>query len=66
VILAYIAIGWFCSLAYLIYLKHENAKRAAGLRDEVIDGEDNKRGNAAINGQYASVGEARRDKGSSS
>lgn len=63
VILAYIAIGWICSLVYLVYLRRENARRDAGLRDEVIDGVDNKNGDAEANGRYASVDDARRDKG---
>jgi hypothetical protein len=63
VILAYIAIGWFCSLGYLLYLRRENARREAGVRDEEIEGEDNKNRDAEANGRYTSVDEARRDKG---
>ena len=45
IVLAYIAIGWLCSLLFLILLKRENAKREAGLRDEVIRGEENPKAN---------------------
>lgn len=63
--LAYIAIGWVSSLLYLILLKRENARRDAGLRDEVIDGANAKRGEASVNGRFASVEDARREKGDS-
>ncbi|KAI0936632.1 hypothetical protein AcV5_004722 [Taiwanofungus camphoratus] len=63
IILAYIAIGWLCSLAFYVLLKQENARRDAGERDEVIDGIDNKRANAEKNGRYESVEAARMEKG---
>jgi hypothetical protein len=63
VILAYIAIGWFCSLALLILLKRENARRDAGWRDEEIEGIDNKQANGEKNGRFATVEDARREKG---
>lgn len=74
IVLAYISIGWLTSLLYLIILKHENALRDAGKRDEVIrasgDGaeidiendEEMKKGNER-NGVFESVEEARREKG---
>lgn len=60
--MAYIGIGWLCSLLFLIYLRRENAKREAGLRDEVIYGVDNPNAREN-NGVYDSVEEARMDKG---
>jgi hypothetical protein len=44
-------------------LKRENAKREAGLRDEKIDGVDNKHANGEKNGEFTSVDDARREKG---
>ena len=43
-------------------LRRENALRDAGHRDEVINGTDNKHARGQ-NGIFASVEEARRDKG---
>ena len=62
IVLAYIAIGWFTSLALYFYLKRENARRDRGERDEVIDGIDNKHANEK-NGHFESVEAARREKG---
>ncbi|KAI0080273.1 MFS general substrate transporter [Panus rudis PR-1116 ss-1] len=62
IVLAYIAIGWLCSLAFMILLKRENAKRDAGLRDEVIEGVDNKHANEK-NGRFESVDAAKAEKG---
>lgn len=62
IILAYLAIGWLCSLIFLIYLRYQNAQKAAGARDEVIIGIDNKSADPR-NGTFASVEEARREKG---
>ncbi|KAI0274731.1 MFS general substrate transporter [Gloeopeniophorella convolvens] len=62
IVLAYIGIGWLCSLAYMILLQRENRARDRGERDEVIEGVDNKHANAE-NGQYATVADARRKKG---
>jgi hypothetical protein len=63
VILAYIAVGWACSLALLVLLKRENARRAAGARDEEIAGAEGKHADGARNGRFASVADARREKG---
>ena len=60
--MAYIGIGWLCSLAFLILLRRENAKREAGIRDEVIEGEHNPNAREK-NGCYKNVEEARMDKG---
>ncbi|EPQ60546.1 MFS general substrate transporter [Gloeophyllum trabeum ATCC 11539] len=62
IILAYLAIGWLSSLALLIYVRRENARKAAGARDEVIEGVDNKLAHPR-NGTFASVDEARRERG---
>jgi hypothetical protein len=62
IVLAYIAIGWLSSFLFLILLKRENANRNAGLRDEVIEGVENKRGDPK-NGRFSSVDDARREKG---
>ncbi|THH18088.1 hypothetical protein EW146_g2839 [Bondarzewia mesenterica] len=63
IILAYIAIGWLCSLAYLLLLRRENARRERGERDEAIAGVDNKHANAERNGAFDSIEDARREKG---
>ncbi|KAH9947914.1 MFS general substrate transporter [Amylocystis lapponica] len=63
VILAYIAIGFLCSLAFMILLKRENVRRDAGERDEFIEGVDNKRANEAKNGRFENVQAARIEKG---
>ncbi|TFK56973.1 MFS general substrate transporter [Heliocybe sulcata] len=62
IILAYLAIGWICSLIFFFYLRYENAKKAAGARDEVVEGVDNKNADPR-NGTFASVEDARREKG---
>ncbi|KII93819.1 hypothetical protein PLICRDRAFT_101571 [Plicaturopsis crispa FD-325 SS-3] len=62
IVLAYIAIGWLCSLLFLVLLKRENARKARGDRDEVISGVENKRAHER-NGQFASVEDARRERG---
>lgn len=63
IVLAYIAIGWLCSLLMLILLKRENRVRDEGLRDEVIDGTDNKCADETRNGRFQTVEDARREKG---
>jgi hypothetical protein len=56
-------VGWACSLALLVLLKRENARRAAGARDEDIAGVEGKHADGARNGRFASVADARREKG---
>ncbi|KAA1468266.1 MFS general substrate transporter [Dentipellis sp. KUC8613] len=63
IVLTYIAIGWLCSLLYLVLLRRENARRERGERDEVITGEDNKNADGERNGRFDSVEDARREKG---
>ncbi|KAI1793868.1 MFS general substrate transporter [Ganoderma leucocontextum] len=62
IVLAYIAIGWVCSLAYYVHLRYENARRERGDRDEVIAGAANKHADEK-NGQFESVEAARMEKG---
>ncbi|EMD42007.1 hypothetical protein CERSUDRAFT_90608 [Gelatoporia subvermispora B] len=62
IVLAYIAIGWLCSLAFYFLLKRENTRREAGERDEIIDGIENENGNEK-SGRYDSLNAARMDKG---
>ncbi len=60
--LAYIAIGWLCSLLFFLLLRKENARRDAGQRDEVLEGVDNLNANEK-NGHFKDVQEARLEKG---
>ncbi|KAJ8474468.1 hypothetical protein ONZ51_g7199 [Trametes cubensis] len=62
IVLAYIAIGWICSLALYIHLRRENAAKERGERDEVIDGVDNKNAREE-NGHFESIEAARMEKG---
>ncbi|KAG6862418.1 hypothetical protein C0995_011858 [Termitomyces sp. Mi166 len=62
IVLAYIAIGFVCTVIFGTCLQRENARRDRGERDEVIEGVDNKHANAK-NGSYENVQAARIDKG---
>ncbi|KAL1762024.1 major facilitator superfamily domain-containing protein [Schizophyllum commune] len=62
IVLAYIAIGFISSAVFLIGLKRANASKEHGEHDEIIDGVKNKHAHER-NGTYASVEEARMDKG---
>ena len=62
IVLAYIAIGFISSAVFLIGLKRANASKERGEHDEIIDGVENKHARER-NGTYASVEEARMDKG---
>ncbi|KAJ3558531.1 hypothetical protein NM688_g873 [Phlebia brevispora] len=62
IVLAYIAIGWLCSLLFYFLLRRENAVRETGARDEVIEGVDNPRANPR-NGIFKSEEEAQMEKG---
>ncbi|KAI0800960.1 MFS general substrate transporter [Fomes fomentarius] len=62
IVLAYIGIGWLSSLALYFFLKHENALRQRGLRDEVIDGVENDTADEK-NGHFDSVQAAKIEKG---
>ena len=70
-VLMYIGLGVIASITYYTFLRRENARRDRGERDEVIDGVDGeeKEGveereeRARRNGRFASVAEAKREKG---
>jgi hypothetical protein len=69
-VLLYIGIGNVSSIAYYIYVRRENAARDRGERDEVIEGvfrenegAEEREERAAGNGRFASVEEAKREKG---
>ena len=59
----YIAIGLVMAIIYHIFLRRENARRERGERDEIIKGVNEDRTELAKNGTYASVAEAKQDKG---
>lgn len=67
----YIGFGIISSTTFYFLLRRENARRDRGERDEVIDGVDDDRKEdadararrAAKNGRFASVEEAKREKG---
>ncbi|KAF9048333.1 MFS general substrate transporter [Hymenopellis radicata] len=60
-VLMYIAFGFIFSVIYLIFLKRENNKRDRGERDEII-GDDTTTGHER-NGRFATVEDAKREKG---
>jgi len=62
IVLAYIAIGFICTIVFGTLLQRENARRDRGDRDEVIEGVDNKYADEK-NGRYETVHAARIDKG---
>ncbi|KAJ7576968.1 MFS general substrate transporter [Mycena floridula] len=63
-VLMYILFGIVFSFIYLIGLKRENAKRDRGERDEIIGDEKSADGTGnAANGIYATVADAKREKG---
>jgi hypothetical protein len=60
----YIGVGLIATIVYRSLLKAENARRDRGERNEIIDGDNEKLlGRNEKNGRYASVEEAKRDKG---
>ncbi|THH26980.1 hypothetical protein EUX98_g7204 [Antrodiella citrinella] len=63
IVLAYIGIGFICSILMLVFLKQENARRDRGERDEVIEGVNEDRTDLLKNGKFASVEDAKREKG---
>lgn len=63
IILMYIVIALICAALYRFFLKRENERRMRGERDEVIEGVNDDREDLAKNGRYASVEEAKREKG---
>ena len=63
IVLMYIGIALITATAYRILLKRENDRRDNGERDEVIDGVNDDREDLLKNGRFASVEDARREKG---
>ena len=68
--LLYICIGIVSSIAYYLLLRRENARRDRGERDEVIEGvfrvnegAEDREERAQRNGRFASVEDAKREKG---
>ncbi|EGN96864.1 hypothetical protein SERLA73DRAFT_170229 [Serpula lacrymans var. lacrymans S7.3] len=59
-VLMYICFGFIANVTYQYMLKAENARRDRGERDEIIEGMS---GGLEINGRFASVEEAKREKG---
>ena len=59
----YIAIALISAAAYRILLKRENERRIRGERNEVIEGVNGDNAGLAKNGCYATVEDAKRDKG---
>ncbi|KAJ3827529.1 MFS general substrate transporter [Lentinula raphanica] len=60
-VLLYIGLGLISSSTFLLLLKRENAKRERGERNEIIG--DEKSSGFEVNGRYATVADAKRDKG---
>ncbi|KAF8892211.1 major facilitator superfamily domain-containing protein [Infundibulicybe gibba] len=61
-VLMYIGFGLISTLSYLYFLRAENARRDRGERDEVIGGKEGD-GQDTKNGRYATVEDAKREKG---
>jgi hypothetical protein len=63
-VLLYIAIGIIASTTFLVLLKKENARRDRGERDEYIEDQpETHLPQNEKNGRYATVGDAKREKG---
>jgi hypothetical protein len=58
----YMAFGIMASFAYHLLLKAENARRDRGERDEII-GDESGEGKDEKNGRFATVEDAKREKG---
>ena len=59
----YIVIAIISAVVYRYFLARENAKRDRGERDELIEGVNDGREDLAKNGRFASVDDAKREKG---
>jgi hypothetical protein len=60
----YICFGLIASVALIILLKRENARRDRGERDEIIENQvETHDPRNEKNGRYATVDEAKKDKG---
>ena len=63
-VLMYICFALIASVALTIFLKRENARRERGERDEIIENQvETHDPRNEKNGRYATVDEARKDKG---
>ena len=58
----YIGVGIISSIVYYIFLRAENSRRDRGERDEII-GDESGDGKNEKNGRFASVDDAKREKG---
>jgi len=63
IVLAYIGIGMICSFCMMFFLRKENTRRNLGERDEIIQGVNDDRTDLQKNGTFASVEDAKREKG---
>ncbi|KAL5513328.1 hypothetical protein ACEPAH_3727 [Sanghuangporus vaninii] len=64
IILMYIGMGFCAAVVMMLYLRRENELRRRGERDEIIVGvNDTTEGINEKNGRYATMDDARRDKG---
>ena len=63
IVLMYIAIALISAIVYRVLLKRENDRRDRGERDEIIEGVNDDREDLAKNGRFASVDDAKREKG---
>ena len=60
----YICFGVIASVAYMTLLKRENARRDRGERDEIIENQvETHDPRNEKNGRYATIDDARKDKG---
>ncbi|KAG1734029.1 MFS general substrate transporter [Suillus paluster] len=59
-VLMYIGFGIIATVVFRFLLKRENARRDRGERDEIIEGRE---GGFEVNGRFASVEDAKREKG---
>jgi hypothetical protein len=63
-VLMYVAFGIISSITYRFLLRAENARRDRGERDELIDGFKDEKGTThERNGRFATVDDAKREKG---
>jgi len=63
IVLMYIGIGLISSIVYILILRRENRKRDEGERDEIIIGVNDEEVRLHKNGTFASVEDAKREKG---
>lgn len=63
IVLMYIVIALIFAVVYRYFLKRENDRRDRGERDEIIEGVNDNREDLVKNGRFASVEDAKREKG---